>query len=413
MINRKYIIAILTGVSLLFFSGVKLTEGKGDMPHGWLKPEDEKTLLGRCTKCHTFHNALGASYTKDTNANICISCHKLGGDATRTHFSTSDQAGLVEMKGISHNWDSRMPSTDDPNNRFGLRSYKTVTNSTIQSRLDTIGLCSDWQAKGRCSNTAYTTFASCEANGGVWTPINNSRSKCESTTNRGTWTAHVTCSTCHNQHLQDSEPWNPAPEKGVAGIATNGTSSTITDSTMNWQVNQWAGTYIKVTKGSTSQRRKVLSNTADTITVTKPFEFTMIVGGVRTPVPVSSGDRYVIMKERKFMRVDNNKSQMCEACHYYMSPGAQTAGVRTWDGKKKSHPMGKGLGDVVNPDAYHPVPLDANLAAQSGAPRYHLNAQGDTNPTNNLVMDVDGKIRCLTCHGIHYTDSNTETEDKP
>ncbi|MBI5675404.1 MAG: hypothetical protein HZC48_06205 [Nitrospirae bacterium] len=51
--------------------------------------------------------------------------------------------------------------------------------------------------------------------------------------------------------------------------------------------------------------------------------------------------------------------------------------------------------------------------AQTGAPRYHLNSGTDTNSTNNIVFDSSGKMRCLSCHGMHYTDSNSSTEDKP
>ncbi len=399
MMNRNYIIALLTGFSLLVFSGIAFTV---DMPHGWLKPTDEKTLIGRCNKCHSLsHNALGASYTRDTNSNLCISCHKFGEEGSKKHFSSSEQADLVAMQGTSHRWDSVMPAEDSENNPYGLRSYNKITNGVIKGMLDKIGLCSDNNTKGKCNITTYTNRTTCEANGGIWTPTNRTRSTCESTTNKGKWTAHVVCSTCHNQHSHNEEPWNPDPDMGNAGVASGGTTTTIIDNTRNWEGNKWVGAYIKMTSGSNNnQRRKILSNTANSITVSAAFTYS-----------VAGGNSYVIMKDRNYMRISNNEGQLCEACHYYMTPQGQAADIKTWNGRKKSHPVGRSLQEAGS--SYHPVPLDANLAPQAGAPRYHLNAEGDTNLTNNLVMDAQGRVRCMTCHGIHYTDSNTETEDQP
>lgn len=125
---------------------------------------------------------------------------------------------------------------------------------------------------------------------------------------------------------------------------------------------------------------------------------------------------------RHLQRSANDLNQLCEDCHYYRSPSQAGSDVRTWDGNKKSHPIAKiftnangETRDVTKPQQYNTSPLEpqaASWSAQTGA-RYHLNGGTDTNPTNNIVVGTDGRIRCLSCHGIHYTDSDSTTVDQP
>ena len=37
----------------------------------------------------------------------------------------------------------------------------------------------------------------------------------------------------------------------------------------------------------------------------------------------------------------------------------------------------------------------------------------NANPTNDLRLDSGGRVQCLSCHGVHYADSNTQTVDEP
>ncbi|MHB0972196.1 MAG: hypothetical protein ACYC60_20805, partial [Thermoanaerobaculia bacterium] len=69
----------------------------------------------------------------------------------------------------------------------------------------------------------------------------------------------------------------------------------------------------------------------------------------------------------------------------------------------KSHPVGVALN--ANGGGYdRATPLDANGLVQGGA--------GDGNPTNDLTL-AGSTVQCLTCHGIHHADSNTQTPDNP
>lgn len=123
---------------------------------------------------------------------------------------------------------------------------------------------------------------------------------------------------------------------------------------------------------------------------------------------------------RNFQRISNDMNQICEDCHYYRAPATSGTDVRTWDGNKKSHPVKKiftnDIGrNVWDTTQFNNVPLEpasANWAWQSGG-RYHLNGGSDNNVTNNIVVDSSKQIRCLSCHGIHYSDSSSGTIDGP
>ena len=118
-------------------------------------------------------------------------------------------------------------------------------------------------------------------------------------------------------------------------------------------------------------------------------------------------------KGRRFQRITNDLNQMCEDCHAYRA--MSYTGARGDDGsadgtKKFSHPVG----EVLNSQGYDKTaPLDYDGGAQQTAPRYHANSADDTNTTNNVVFDSSTKVRCLSCHGIHYKDSNGMTVDGP
>lgn len=98
-----------------------------------------------------------------------------------------------------------------------------------------------------------------------------------------------------------------------------------------------------------------------------------------------------------FLRLDNSADQLCLDCH---SPRNQ-ASVRTYTGDTLSHPIG-----AVLPSAsatYHNPPLDTD-----GNPQ-----PSDGNTTNDFVLGAGDTIKCTSCHGIHYTDSNSGTVDGP
>ncbi len=83
-------------------------------------------------------------------------------------------------------------------------------------------------------------------------------------------------------------------------------------------------------------------------------------------------------------------------------------GVENWDGNLKSHPVGVALG--ANGRGYdRAAPLDGDGQAQGPTG----SADVDGNSSNDLQLDDTNLVQCLSCHGVHYADSNTLTVDGP
>jgi predicted CxxxxCH...CXXCH cytochrome family protein len=92
---------------------------------------------------------------------------------------------------------------------------------------------------------------------------------------------------------------------------------------------------------------------------------------------------------RPFLRSPNDQDQMCLDCHRARNTRDHTAGT-------------------------HPVNIDYNSAAALQPSDYNnppLNAN-PANPTSALKL-INGAVLCSTCHGVHYTDSNSATADGP
>ena len=110
---------------------------------------------------------------------------------------------------------------------------------------------------------------------------------------------------------------------------------------------------------------------------------------------------------RHFQRVANDAHQMCLDCH----SDRNVSSVRTYTGSNLSHPVGVALpsGD----SKFHDAPREPNGNPQTGGPNFSGNGIGDTNSSNNLLLDASGQVQCLTCHNLHYADSDPNTEDVP
>jgi len=105
---------------------------------------------------------------------------------------------------------------------------------------------------------------------------------------------------------------------------------------------------------------------------------------------------------RHYQRLNNSNNEMCLDCH--RSRNVQN--VRTYTGSYLSHPVGISYtgGDRRS------APLDYDGKPQQGV-RFKENSTGDTNATNNFVLDASNKVNCMTCHGVHYTDGHPMTID--
>lgn len=392
-------IGVLIGLCILLYGAMAWA---ADSPH-------TGSLVG-CDSCHTAHNAAGAGLTKAAgNANLCLSCHYSGGRASDLPFSSAMQpSGNLKT---SHSWSGSMPNSSNDqgvNNPYGLRTSDQLSNSMVSGQLSAFGLCS-------INPTVNTQKTTCQNAGGVWT-------------------AQAVCSVCHSVMSHSGNPWDPAATAPVdTGTATGGSTTMVIDGSKSWTSNQWAGYYVRMTSSpNLGLVQHIAGNTGTTLT---------FMPGAALGHAVSSGNTYEIeSRGRHFLRTNNDLNQLCEDCHYYRSPAALTD-VKIYDGNKKSHPVAKNLTtDVANPDLFiGAVPYEPKCSAacsnsawttvgactgnggtwdpqycrQTGSPRYHQNGGADTNSTNNIVFDADGKIRCMSCHGVHYSDSKSSTVERP
>lgn len=97
-----------------------------------------------------------------------------------------------------------------------------------------------------------------------------------------------------------------------------------------------------------------------------------------------------------FLRMDNSADALCLDCHR----ARQMTSAKTYTGSKLSHPVGVALPST---ETFHNPPLDVD-----GSPQ-----PSDGNTTNDLKLLAGDVISCTSCHGVHYTDSNSGTVDQP
>ncbi len=97
-----------------------------------------------------------------------------------------------------------------------------------------------------------------------------------------------------------------------------------------------------------------------------------------------------------FLRLDNSTDQLCLDCHL----SRNIASVKTYTGSILSHPVGVALPTTT---AFHNPPIDTD-----GNPQ-----PSDGNTTNDFQFGAGNTMKCTSCHGVHYTDSNSGTVDGP
>jgi len=66
--------------------------------------------------------------------------------------------------------------------------------------------------------------------------------------------------------------------------------------------------------------------------------------------------------------------------------------------------------DLLRHVVHHVDPIDI-IATGNRLIDVHVDFDG--NPSNDLAFDGSGNVQCLSCHGVHYADSNTLTVDAP
>lgn len=225
-----------------------------DPPHSF-----PTAIKGPCTECHKLHAAPGGALTSVAgNANLCQSCHTVGGQASAKALSNSAQAvpgpGLpvgTSASGNSHRWDSGVSgrvaiaagnaSTGrvESGGAFTGRYAKTYTITVSTEGSVGTGRF-DWTATSPGGGSGSGVLIAASATPGVSQPILldegisvtfSDGASSPSFLLDARWDVYVRtdlsspaspamaarleggkalCSTCHDQHSQSREPFDPA-----------------------------------------------------------------------------------------------------------------------------------------------------------------------------------------------------------
>jgi hypothetical protein len=307
------------------------------------------------TQCHTLHQALGSGLTSSaSNVNLCQSCHNASGLADGLPISNVDKA-VPDTSGTSHAFDVATVHAQ----------FQTQDPLDSEMILRVMG-------------------------------------------------GQLVCSTCHNQHKGEQpfggtsrvSPAEQVSALGSTGVVTSG--GVFTGAAGVWYL-------VEITKAG-NQNNAEFRYSKDNGTSWFAVQPTGLGVSLDSGVTVSFGagnyavgERWELSAGWPFLRAELDSgtnaagSAYCRDCH--RSWVMDHNGVHLYDGNYKSHPVGVGLN--ANGQGYdRGTPLDGNGAVQGGG-------SADANPTNDLDLDGSGNVQCLSCHGIHFADSNTQTVDAP
>lgn len=327
-----------------------------DAPH-WSSATD---TLNCTTPCHVLHAAAGGALTSEAeNVNLCQSCHSSTG---QNDFPIdSADAASPRVSGTSHAFNA------------------LATNSAA----------------------------------GAEPPQNNEMLL----RLMGAGDDTVVCSTCHDQHAAERVTGGRARISPAAKIATGGGTGSMTSG--GDYIADFGAWYLVEIDGAGA------ADAGATYRYSKDRGATWIEQGLAatsTPSALGDGsgvtaafsgdfqigDRFEFYGSYPFLRTtldsgDNTAvEKFCRDCH--RSWVMTHTDVETWDGSPKSHPVGVPL-DANGRGYDRTVPLDGDGSDQGGA--------GDGNASNDFRLDAGGLVQCLSCHGVHYADSNTLSVDAP
>lgn len=358
-------VGALAALALLLPAGVQPLNAPHDVSQGV-----------NCRSCHAIHAAPGTSLTtQPTVADLCASCHNQAGVGTELRFPwTSDDMAVGGAGGVHHRWDASASNA-------GLGAEPPL-HPEMAKRLTVDG-------KLQCT-VCHDAHSAHVANGGsqhvsvhVGEPLTHE-------TGAGTGTMEV-------------EPPAPAanPRGYVVQLSAAGPVGTSTFKVSNdggTSFFSWSGSAWMAAPGAGRPTGvNVALNDGENLKVS--FAGTFAVG-----------DRWSFYVSYPMLRVANTASEMCEDCHRSRvqsrldvegEPGgllpAVVLGTTVF-----SHPAGDGV-TFSGSRTCRTAILDGNGLPQG--------ADVDGEPTNDLVLDAGGQVRCSTCHAPHNADSNGVTED--
>lgn len=239
-------VGAIHSLALLFVSALALisalTAPAQDAPHGLLQGLS-------CMSCHLKHELFGNQIgSKAGNANVCLSCHQVGGLASGAALADrqqaklgADAAGQPKPEGSSHRWDtspsgrveslSGAPSSAVEANGVYTGRYAASYTVTITTAGDAGTARFNWTGAGpgAGSGTSMLTGTNVALEAGLMISFLNVRPspafasgdqwrvtvrpRITAPTNadmlRTMAGGKVVCATCHQTHFQDAEPFDP------------------------------------------------------------------------------------------------------------------------------------------------------------------------------------------------------------
>ncbi len=340
-----------------------------DPPH-WLS----SSINIDCTsQCHVPHQASGGNLTANaSNVALCQSCH--------------NPAGLAQDLSINSN-DAAVPGVDGYHHGFDVCALNTETGA--QPPLDNEMLLRLMGADVPCPQ------------------------------------GYAVCSTCHNQHSSDGSLGGTprvSPAKQTTALGSTGTvtsQGTFNGAESFWYLIEIDGQGSQATatfqwskdNGTSWMQTGVAAGNGGPVTLADGVEVVFTGGG---GAAFLVGERWEFSGSWPFLRaaleLAGAGSVMCRDCHREWDltcPGDGTCpSVTTWNGGSvKSHPVRVAYPVPGTEGFYDDGPREGDGTAQGTG--------DDGNPTNDLIFDGNSDIECLTCHGVHYADSNTLTLDQP
>lgn len=338
-----------------------------DPPHWAGAPTDPNNM--DCTnKCHQTHSGAGGNLTQSaSNVNLCQTCHN------------SAAVNLAENLPVE-NQDKASPGVGGTHHAFDAAAVNASAGAGLPSNSAMYRLSHGFGDK-------------------------------------------VVCSTCHDQHSATSGFGGTPRISAAKKITANGSMGTVasggsyTGASGVWYLIeiQTPGAVGAATfrwskdSGTTWMASGVATGAGLALNNGVTVSFTNGAG----PTQFASGERWEFSAAWPFLRTkldqgDNAAAdKFCRDCHsaWVVDHDVVSGQSALPPGKAMSHPVGILLN--ANGAGYdRTAPLDGNGATQ-GLPG------ADTIASNNLDLDSGNRIQCLTCHGVHYADSNTLSEDGP
>lgn len=320
-------------------------------------PHDTTNSIG-CSSCHVPHTAPGGSLTKaDGIANLCLSCHTSGDPiAGGKPFEPSDQA-VMGVSGTSHRWDA------------------LLVNATTGTQ--------DWPPNN---------------------PIVIDRSDAPN--------PRIVCSSCHDQHHHDQRddiggnltaarnPFDPtAPAAPAFGKSPDGRHYMQMSNEFN-QLCRDCHRNRDLNYGTDNGNPRKFTDTIKSHPVQVTLPATTLfnnppldINGV--PQLQDSGAADSVGGGGNTNLTDLSKGWAANVyLNYYVRITSGTA-------KNQTRQITSNDGDTIF--------WGSGIAGLSAGDDYEID--GDGNLTNDVILDSNSEVQCMTCHSPHNADSDAATYD--